>query len=180
MSEAVDSNEFYSPTFGFKVTKPGQWRFICADEYMRHVQTVTSNDEMFLRYANVPLMSAAKYEEPHPDLNPSIKVQVKPNRSGPINAKEMAGILLDLMRRFADDFAAEGPDDCTVGGAAAVRTVATYTMGTVDGQSFPVYSELWVVPRASQYFLIAVSRRQDAPQSDVEDLRHLVESICFE
>jgi len=174
------SDTFESPTFGFKLTIPESWHWIGIDEYLRHLNTVFSADEYFLKHATAPLVSATKFPEPHPDLNPSIKVQVKPNRSGPVDAKQLSGVLAALIRQISEDCEYVGPADVVLGDTPAAHSILTYTMNTNDGQSFPVHTESWVVPRESHYFLIATSRRQDAAEQVVHELEFVVRSIQFE
>ncbi len=83
LSVAEDANDtFTNPTFGISVTKPADWQFMSAEQNLDNLKRTIVKDEEFQqllqRYATAPLVVMAKYPEPFDDLNPSLKVNVRP------------------------------------------------------------------------------------------------------
>jgi hypothetical protein len=79
---AADAEVFSSATAGFEVTKPAEWQFATADQNLENLKRTELNDKEFhaamVKYATAPLVVMMKYPEPFEDLNPTLKVNIKP------------------------------------------------------------------------------------------------------
>jgi len=79
---AGEGDAFRSATAGFEITKPADWHYLTAEQNQENLSRVELTDdeykEALLKYATVPLVAMVKYAEPFDDLNPSVKVNIKP------------------------------------------------------------------------------------------------------
>jgi hypothetical protein len=127
-------------------------------------------DRAISTQSTMPLLSFAKYEEPHAGLNPTIQLGLRPVAPGaPTEVLEMA---LQTMRRVYADFRVIAPVQAVeVAGWSAAHATATYTLHNDRGESFSVKGRLWLVPRGRLMFLIAMSGSQageDVCESEFE------------
>ena len=107
MALAGDSdNTFRSITVGFEVTKPASWQFLTAKQNLENLKRTKLSDEefheMMLKYATAPLVAMMKYPEPFDDLNPSLKVNVRP--FGQLKGIDPKQILSMVSVQFANIF----------------------------------------------------------------------------
>lgn len=183
---AGDAQVFQSQTAGFQVAKPADWHFLTAEQNLQNLESLRLSDEEFhaamQRYATAPLVAMSKFEEPYDDVNPSLKVNIKP--FGQLKGKRPAEIIELLvpqfMRVFKDFELVQAPIDVQVSGLDSAYARMNYSMETPDGRSFPTTSELWVVPRGGYFFLIGAGTRQDEKNGSRAEISAIVETIRIE
>lgn len=180
---AQSADVFKNPTAGFEITKPPDWHYATAEQNAENLRAVRMGDPGFqaamLKYATTPLVVLTKFEEPFPDLNPSLKVNIRP--LGQLKGRPPGDIirlvLPQLERAFKDFQLKQPPSDAVVAGLAASYLQVYYTLQTADGSSFPAASELWIVPRGDFFFMIGAGTRQDEKTGSREEIAAILKSV---
>jgi hypothetical protein len=183
---AGEGDAFRSATAGFEITKPTDWHYLTADQNQENLSRVQLSDEEYkealLKYATVPLVAMVKHAEPFDDLNPSIKVNIKP--LGDLKGMAATKILDLLMPQFEalfDGFeVAEGPQEVEVSGLPAGYVRMHYTLRVGNGLEFPTASELWIVPRGDCFFFIGAGTRQDEKTGGRAEIRSILATVRLE
>ncbi len=176
-------NTFRSVSVGFEITKPESWQFLTAEQNMENLKRTKLSDEEFhqlmLKYATAPLVAMMKYPEPFDDLNPSLKINVKP--FGQLKGIDPKQILSMVSGQFANIFKdyklVEGPSDTEVSGIKSGYLRFNYSLQIPDGRSLPTTSELWIVPRGDYFFMIGAGTRQDEKTGTRKEIREILKTI---
>ena len=181
---AQNNNDTYTnPTLGISLTKPAEWHFMSAEQNQENLRRTKLNDEEFqklmLKYATAPLVVMTKYQEPYDDLNPSLKVNIKPLGGLPgDNPGLIMGLILPSLEKVFEDYSVEeGPTDTLVSGLRASYVRVYYTMRVSDTTGFPTCSELWIVPKGSFFFMIGAGTRQDEKTGTREEIAEILASL---
>ena len=180
---AASDNTFTNVTVGFSVTKPDSWQFFTAEQNLENLKRMQLNDEQFrkvmLKYSTAPLVAMMKYPEPYDDLNPSLKVNVKP--LGNLKGTDPKGIISlvagPLKSVFKDFEITVPPTDTTVSGLRAGYTQFNYSLAIPDGRSLPTTSELWIVPRGDYFFMIGAGTRQDEKTGTRAEIQNILKTV---
>ena len=179
----ADDNIYTNPTLGITVTKPDKWHFMTAANVAENLQRVQLSNEEFdtllKTHATAPIVALAKYKEPYDDLNPSVKVDVKPLRG--LSAADPVRILSivsgPLSKMFSDLKFVTKPKETELAGLKAAYMCVDYNLKIPDGRTFPTRSELWVVPRGKMFFIIGIGTRQDEKTGTRIEVHKIIESI---
>lgn len=180
----AEGTRFHNPTAQFELTKPEGWGYLTADQNAANLAAVETGDPEFrkaiARYATAPMVALAKHPEPFDDLNPSLKVNVRP--LGDFAGQQPTAILTALMPALrsvaADATLAQPPTPVKVGGLDGAYMRFNYTL-RAGGAEYPTTSELWVVPRGEFFFLIGAGTRQDETTGSRAEIAQIIESIRF-
>lgn len=182
----ADSDTYTNPTLGFSLVKPADWKFLTAEQNAENLARTKMKDEEFQKlvqkYASAPLVAITKYEEPYDDLNPSVKVNVRP--LGNFSADKPSAILEFMGKQletvFEDFKVVTAPEETKVAGLKAGYLKVHFSMKIPDGRSFPTCSELWVVPRGKHFFMIGAGTRQDEKTGKREEIAKILKTIRME
>jgi hypothetical protein len=121
----------------------------------------------------------AKYEEPYDDLNPSLKVNMRP--LGNFSADKPTAILDIISKQFESLFedykVVTAPKETKLAGLKAGYLKVHFSMKIPDGRTFPTCSELWVVPRGKHFFMIGAGTRQDEKTGKREEIEKILETL---
>lgn len=184
MAFAGESEDtFKSVSVGFEVTKPASWQFLTAEQNLENLKQTKLSDEEFqklmLKYATAPLVAMMKHPEPFDDLNPSLKVNVKP--FGQLRGTDPKQILSMVSVQFASIFKdyelMEGPIDTEVSGIKSGYLRFNYSLQIPDGRTFPTTSELWIVPRGDYFFMIGAGTRQDEKTGTRKEIQEILKTV---
>jgi hypothetical protein len=163
---AADSNRFESPTAGIAFLKPESWHFVSMQSTLENREKVRLDDaeldKQMKAQANPPLAVVMKHAEPYPDINPSFQVGLRPlgTLQGK-SAKELVEVVLSGMSKMFADFKVVSPaTETEVGGLPAARASIHYTLNTTDGDAYPTWSDMVVVPRGKFMFFVGMGRKQ--------------------
>ncbi|MFL6729966.1 MAG: hypothetical protein ACJ8E3_01490 [Sphingomicrobium sp.] len=173
------------PAVGLTLVRPDGWSTVSADQNVRNIRSVRMDDpefqELVARYATVPAVMIAKYPEPHDDLNPSFKVNVRPLGAFAGRPPEaiLGGTIPILRRAFSDLTIEEGPTPTTVAGKRAAYARVAYTL-RAGGQAIPTVSEFWIVPTGSVFLMIGAGTRADERNGKRAEMRAILDSIRIE
>lgn len=182
---AAEPDTFSSPTAGFKVTKPSGWHYVTAAQNLENLKATKLNDEEFqaamLRYSTAPLVAMTKYAEPYEDVNPSFKVNIKP--LGQLKDQSATGLISILLpqfqKAFRDFVLSQPPVEIEVAGMKAAYTRINYTLQVAGGATFPITSELWIVPRGDYFFLIGAGTRQDEKSGSRKEIEAIIRTVSI-
>jgi hypothetical protein len=182
----ADANEYVNPTLGFRVAKPETWLFASAQQNLDNLKSIRLQDaemqKTLAKYVSAPLVIMLKYAEPYPDVNPSIKVNLKPlGQLKGRDAKEIAALLLPgLQRAFKDLVVAKSPSDVVVSGFKGAYMRVTYSLEVSGGDSFPTSSELWIIPRGDYFFMIGAGTRADERTGTRQEIQDIVNTVSID
>ena len=183
VAAANEADTFRSPTAGFEITKPVEWRFVTAAEVQENLKATKLNDQEFqaamLKYATAPLVAMMKYPEPFDDVNPSFKANIKPlgQLKGKTAIELMAMMVPQLEKVFRDYELVQAPVTTEVSGLDAAYARINYSLETAAGLTFPCTSELWIVPRGDYFFLLGAGTRQDESTGSRNEVQDILRSI---
>lgn len=179
----VDKNTYANPTLGLTVTKPGDWQFATAEQHSENLRQTKMKDAEFQtlvqKYSTAPIVAMMKHPEPHPDLNPSFKINVRPlgDLSGD-DPKALLELIVSPLRKAFEDFEViESAKEITLAGHKAAYMKIHYNLATADGQRFATCSEMWVVPRGKNFFLIGSGTRQDEKSGKRAEIQKILSSL---
>jgi len=181
----VASDIFENATIGFYVEKPVDWHYVTVEQNMENLErTQLSSEEyqeLLLKYANAPLIAMTKHEEPFDDLNPSLKVNIKPygdlDRSDP---KLILKLVIPSFEKMFDDFEIlEGPSDTSISGISSGYVRIAYSLPIADGRVFPTTSELWIVPRGDHFFMVGSGTRSDEKTGTRKEIKAIMDTVVI-
>lgn len=179
----ANDNIFKSISVGFEIMKPKEWSFVTAQENLDNLKRTKLSDDEFqglmLKYATAPLVAMTKYPEPYDDLNPSLKVNIKPfGQLKGKDSKEVISLILPQFQKMFNDYQlVQSPIDVNVSGFKAAYVRINYLLQIQDGRIFPTTSELWIVPRGDYFFMIGAGTRQDEKTGSRKEIEQIMKSI---
>ena len=182
-AKGAENNTYSNPTVGFSVTKPAEWHFLSAEQNAENLSRARLKDEAFQqlvqKYANAPMVAITKYEEPYDDLNPSLKVNMRP--LGNFSADKPTAILDMISKQFESLFenykVITAPKETRLAGLRAGYLKVHFAMKIPDGRTFPTCMELWIVPRGKHFFMIGAGTRQDEKTGKREEIEKILATI---
>jgi len=174
---------FENQTAGIALTRPAGWHTTslqAVEENRGRVRLADPDLQQALQTrATAPLFVFSKHPEPHPDLNPSIQVTLRPsgNLAG-LSATVLLKGAVGTMQRALPDFTYVTPIRATrVSGLPAAHLRATYTLKTTSGARHPVLTRIWLIPRGAFIFLIGMSGPPEGPDASEEEFKQVLASI---
>lgn len=183
---ANTSNIFENKTFGLKLVKPDDWQFLTAQQHYEGLKRLEMDDKemqkLIVQKSNAPLVIITKYPEPHDDLNPSFKMNVRPigNSQNFDSIKTLETITVGIKKMFKDLKIDQKPTNVTISGIESAYMRVSYTLNTENGGSFAATSEMWVVPRDNYFFMIGAGIRQDEKNGSRNEIKKIIDSINIE
>jgi hypothetical protein len=182
-ADSGDTNVFHSPTAGFTIKKPANWKFGSMEEVTANRARAQLKDkeleEQIKKRASAPLVVVLKHPEPHDDLNPSAQVILRP--LGELQGKsatELMEIMVSTISRIMVDFeVVEKIQETKVGGIPAAFVKAKYKAKNQEGQEFKTLSRMWVVPRGAFLFMISMSGPQEGADVSEKEFKAILDSI---
>jgi hypothetical protein len=138
--------------------------------------------KLIVQKSNAPLVIITKYPEPHDDLNPSFKMNVRPigNSQNFDSIKTLETITVGIKKMFKDLKIDQKPTNVTISGIESAYMRVSYTLNTENGGSFAATSEMWVVPRDNYFFMIGAGIRQDEKNGSRNEIKKIIDSINIE
>jgi hypothetical protein len=174
---------FENATAGIALTRPAGWNTASVQTVQENRERVQLSDSelqvAMQKFATAPLFVFMKYPEPHPTLNPSVQVILRP--LGPLAGSaptEILKIAVAAMQKGFPDFTfVREIESAQISGLAAAHMRAQYTLKNADGSEFKILSRLWLVPRGSFMFLIGMSGPQEGPDISESEFAEVLGSI---
>jgi hypothetical protein len=164
------------------LTKPATWQFATAQQGVDNIRRLETNEELkaaMIRYGSAPLVSMLKFPEPYDDINPSFTAKVRP--LGTLKGKDPKDILtlvLSQMQRSFKEFVIVQPAaDVTVSGLPGAHGRVNYTLEVSNLGSFPVTSDLWIIPRGDFVFMLGAGLRQDEKTGSRAEVQAIFDTV---
>ena len=177
------AERFENTTAGIALTRPAGWQTTSLQTVQENRGRVRLADpelqQAIQTQATAPLFVFSKHAEPYPGLNPSIQITVRSygNTAGMAPTALLKGAVTTLQRAMPD-FTFVKPIHATrVNGWPAAHFRATYILKTTHGDSHPVLSRMWLVPRGRVIFLIGMSGPPDGPDASEAEFMQTLASI---
>jgi hypothetical protein len=178
-----EPERFENATAGISLERPGAWQTASLQTVQENRERVQLSDAelqaAMQKAATAPLFVFMKHPEPHPNLNPSIQVTLRP--AGPLagsSPTEMMRVAVGALQKALADFAfVTETQDAQVSGLPAAHMRARYTAKNRDGSEFKVLTRMWLVPRGSFIFLIGMSGPQEGPDVSEREFEQALASI---
>jgi hypothetical protein len=183
ISHAAETETFRNPCAGISITKPAEWYFMGIDKNYENLKKSKMKDEelkkMSLKMADVPMIVIKKYPEPYKNMNPTLKIDVKPTGDYKgIDPKKALSAMAGSMGDFFDGFKIiKGPTDTKIDGMSGAYIRFNTIMKMEDGQSYPTCSEIWLIPRGEHIFMFSANTRQDEKNCTRDEIRKLIDTI---
>ena len=180
--QAISGEVIDNATVGLHVSKPDGWQYLTAEVNASNLRNLHLDDKDFqaavAKYATAPIIAFTKYAEPYDDVNPSFKINLRPQGglAGRSASEVLAAVLPGLKRAFADLAIQQEPLATTVSGMPASYARLTYTM-TNGGKQYPVTSEMWIVPRGQYFFVIGAGSRQDEANGTRAEIHAIIDKL---
>jgi hypothetical protein len=168
------------PAAGITVDRPAGWYEATLEQVQANREQTRLSDPGLQRAlatrSALPLVVFTKYPEPHPGLNPTVQVTLRPGLGG--TPTQLLTTALEPMRRALPDFRIVSPIHATeLAGWSAAHVRTAYSLQNASGQRFEVLSRLWVIPRGRMLFLIGMSGSPTGADLCEEDFAAVLASI---
>ncbi len=138
--------------------------------------------EKLVKNSSLPLVVIAKYPEPYEDINPSVKIGIKPieqlKEGDPKKTLELA-ILPSLKTAFKNFELDQYPIDVTISGLKAAYTRINYSLDVSGIGTFPMTSEFWIVPSGKYMFMIGAGIKKVEKDEARKEIRNIIDSIVI-
>jgi len=177
---------FENATAGIALTRPAGWVTASLQTVQENRERLQLSDQDFQaamqKAATAPLFVFMKHPEPHPSLNPSIQVTLRPlgQLAGLPPTELMRMVTGPMKTAFADFVIVTGISDAQVSGLAGAHMRAKYTLKNQDGAEFQVLARMWLVPRGSFLFIIGMSGPQEGPDVSESEFGETLASISMQ
>lgn len=180
---AAEPDTFRNPCAGISITKPADWYYMGIDKNYEYLKNSIMKDEelkkLSLKMADVPMIIIMKYPEPYNNLNPTLKIDVKPTGDYKgTNPKKILSAMTASMGDFFDGFKIiKGPVESKIDGMNGAYIRFNTIMKMEGGQSYPSCSEIWVIPRGAHMFMFSANTRQDEKNCKRDEIRKIIDTI---
>ncbi|HVG55624.1 MAG TPA: hypothetical protein VM846_14395 [Vicinamibacterales bacterium] len=181
----VAQQRFSNATAGIALSPPAGWSVVSMQEVMQNRANIRLSDSELqagLQRATAPLFAFAKYPEPHPTLNPTFQIVLRPSPAPPgTPATTILAAATQTLQKVYPDFQFIEPIRSTVvSGLPAASMKAAYTLRTQQGNAHRIVVRMWLVPRGSTMFLIGGSGPIDGPDVSEGEFESALASIQIE
>jgi hypothetical protein len=181
-AQVPDSNMFISQTAGIRVSKPSHWQFAglgVVNDNRDRIKFGDSAMQKAIKNANTPLVAMLKYPEPHPEMNPSFQIGVKP--LGALKEQTEAQlwklILPALARTFKDFKVVKEPKEIVLGGKKMSAIEISYVLEMQTGETYPCQSRMILWIKGEYLFQIGIGTANPPKPGDLEDIEAILASI---
>ncbi|MFD1331770.1 hypothetical protein ACFQ4O_07115 [Methylopila musalis] len=166
-------------SLGVRVEKPDDWHVISLEAYRANLARLAPGKlKDMAKQSSSPLIAFFKYTEPHPDINPSFKILMRSvSLPDHVTALDIATTVVAQMQVVLPGATFEQPLEwSTIGGRRAAHFRMAYPL-EVGAATFPIVSEMWLVRRGPEVFMIGVTRRADETEAVKAEFARVVDSV---
>jgi hypothetical protein len=176
------AERFENATAGISLVRPAGWQTASLQTVQENRARVQLSDSelqaAMQKFATAPLFVFMKHPEPHPDLNPSIQITLRPmGQLAGMPPADVMKIAVTAMQNALANFTFVTPIENTrLAGLPAAYMRARYTAKTAD-REFKALSRLWLVPRGAFMFLIGMSGPAEGSDVSEAEFTETLQSI---
>ena len=183
-AKAADADRFSSESAGVSIVKRPAWSFMKLEDELANRKAVSVGNQETDRAMHdnsvPPLVVIARYPEPSEKPNPTLKINLR--ALGELTGRaplEIGQFVADFMAKLIASFALEGEVEVvTLSGLPAATFRAHFSLEVPQrGRSYPVKTQVWIVPRGEYAFIIAVSDPTGGAKEFQADFAAMVASI---
>lgn len=167
ISPSLAGQRISSKALGFEISLPDDWVILSQDQILADNARASSlKDEAAAllkdRVPKLPLIVAARFDEPYPDFNPNIQIRMVAYAAGqPRDIRVIADSQLQHNARLARNAAPVAPAELTeLDGLQVAHAKLQATLKTQSGE-LPFISEAWFIPKAEFYLIVSIAYRPD-------------------
>jgi hypothetical protein len=186
LAQNAAPQRFENATAGIALARPAGWQTASLQTVQQNRERVQLSDAelqaALQKAATAPLFVFMKHPEPHPDLNPSIQVTLRPlGQLAGAKPTEMMKVAVGALQKALADFVfVTDITDVQVSGLPGAHMRAKYTVRNRDGSEFKVLARMWLVPRGTFLFLIGMSGPQEGPDVSESEFAEALASISIQ
>jgi hypothetical protein len=183
--QAANTNIYRDATLRIILAKSPDWVFATDEQRAQTVSRTKVKDEEFQkivhRYGTAPAVMIMKYPEPYSDVNPTVKMNVRPMTAlSTNNPLAKLNIIAEGVERAFEDFEmVVAPKEARLAAKRAAYMKVHFSMSIPDGRKFFICTETWAVPKGTNFILLFASTRQDEKTGKREETQRIVSSLKF-
>ena len=177
------SDTFNNSELGFSITKPSGWSYVSQKTLKVNRDTNRLNNAELEKVSHengdAPfLVVFARYPEPNPKNNPAISVTVLDVGIKGLPPKGILSLSTAALKNAYPDLAiVEDIRNHEVNGIVGAYTKLKFSMAGAEGQQFLTTHRMWLVPRGTLMFSIAMAGPQEGPDVSEETFDEILKSI---
>lgn len=181
--ETDPAHTYNNAAVGFSITKPSGWHYVSKQTLEVNRSANRDNnpelEKASLENGDSPfLLVFARYPEPNPKNNPTVSVTVVNTGMEGLPPK---GILtlstVELKKAYPDLAIVEEIRDQEVDGVMGAYTKLKFTVAGADEQKLRTLHRMWLVPRGTLMFSVAMTGPQEGPDVSEEAFQEILSSI---
>ena len=177
------TNTFNNATAGFSITKPSGWSYVSQKILKVNRDTNRLNnaelEKVSQENGDAPfLVVFARYPEPNPKNNPTVSVTVIDVGIKGLPPKGILSLSTAALKNAYPDLAiVEDIRNHEVDGIVGAYTKLKFTVAGAEGQHFLTTHRMWLVPRGTLMFSIAMAGPQEGPDVSEDAFQEILSSI---
>jgi hypothetical protein len=181
---SVQAQEIFdNKTLGISASKPKTWVTITDTQNRANISKLKMSNAEFqkyvLKHARAPIFAITKHREPYDDLNPSVKITVRP--LGRVTKDSILSFAAVVARALAKNIGGaikiETPKLVQISGFPGAYTSIDYTLKTQAGLSFPTRSQIWLVMKGQLLVMIGAGTRIDEATGSRKEIQEIINTI---
>lgn len=182
-SDTGPSYTFNDAVLGFSITKPSGWNYVSGKIMEVNKNANRQNnpelEKVSQQTGDTPfLVVFARYPEPNPNNNPTVSVTVIDTGVEGLSPKRILALpAAKLKKAYPDLTIVEEIRDHEVDGIIGAYTKLKFTVAGDGERKFPTTHRMWLVPRGTLMFSIAMTGPQEGPDVSEEAFQEILQSI---
>jgi hypothetical protein len=181
--EPAPSNTFNDASMGFSITKPSGWNYVSQQSLEANRNTNRRNNSELKKVSQENgdspfLVVFSRYPEPNPKNNPTVSVTVvNLGREGLPPKGIMTWSTAAMKKAYPDLDVVEEIRAQEVDGIMGAYTRLKFTVSGADGQKLRTMHRMWLIPRGTLMFAIAMTGPQEGPDVSDEAFQEILNSV---
>lgn len=175
--------KYENNVIGFQISYYKNWVTLDSKSLATNLNNLTTKDSNFTKLlqtnASLPFFAISKYQEPHDDLNPSLRVNARP--LGGLKGKSMVEIIKIIIPNFQkiyEDFKIiDEPKIIKINNIEMAYTKFYYILKNTDGKEFKSCSELWLIDKGDFFIMIGAGSKQDESNGKRQEIQDMINTI---
>ena len=174
---------FNNTDLGFSITKPSEWHYVSREILEANRDANRANnaelEEVSRKTGNSPFLTVfSRYPEPNSRNNPTVSVTVLNTGVAGLPPKSFLGQSIMIMKKAYPDLTiVEEARNQEVDGLSGAFTRLKFTIVGADDQRLPTLHRIWLVPRGTLMFSIAMTGPQEGSDVSEDAFQEILKSI---
>ena len=178
----ASAERFSNSVIGLSVEKPDDWCVLSVEANAKDRRKIeTDNPELreaLQKDATVPLYEFARSRHLYGRITATVKVETRPagQSEGQSGQQVLRAMLSQISQMMADVKVVKAPELVSLGGKTSGHMALIYTL-KADGASFPVASEMWVIPRGNYFVVLGATYHPNDKTGERAEVMEIVNSL---